>query len=466
MFNKQRKETKVEETIAFEDKLGANQKLGVLFCAMVSAVATGYVPNYINLYYTDAVGISMGAVAMILMITKITDGITDIIMGMIIDRTHTKLGKARPWVLAGGIGIAISIMLLFNCPGNLSVPAKVAFCAGMYFLANPFFGTMTSVACGTLNNLCTADSKQRGVLGVFSAYGSLVPVLLIGLVVPKILSAMNESQMAYTYATTVFAAMAIIASIIGVLCVRETVTERSEAAFTEKQPVKESLLALVKNKYFVYLALGTILYNLSAAPVMTYYAKYVFQDVGVTTIINLPGMFMIFLLPFAVPVMNKFGKRACIIFGMVAAAIGHSIIFFANANLIIFMIGRCIANIAVVPFTVALIPLTGEICDYALYKTGKPMDGTISSAATMGGKIGIGLSAGLSGALMAVSGYISSDATVTVAQPDSAVFMIRLLASFYPAILYLLAAFCFYKIDLDKIGIHDIQKELKEKGMR
>ena len=130
------------------------------------------------------------------------------------------------------------------------------------------------------------------------------------------------------------------------------------------------------------------------------------------------------------------------------------------------MIGKTIGGIAVIPFTVALIPMTGEICDYALFKTGKPMDGTISSAATMGGKIGIGLAAGISGAMMAVSGYISSQADVVVSQPASAVWMIRILASIYPAVLYLLAAFCFSKIDLEKNGIGDIQKELREKGMR
>ena len=447
-------------------KLGINQKIGIMFCAMVSAVATGYVPNYINLYYTDAVGISMGAVAMILMITKITDGITDIIMGMIIDRTHTKLGKARPWVLAGGIGIAISIMLLFNCPQGLSYAGKVAFCAGCYFLANPFFGTMVSVACGTMNNLLTADSKQRGVLGVFSAYGSLVPVLLIGLVVPKILSAMNESQAAYTVATIVFAVISIAACIIGVLCTRETVTEHSKDKLTKNQTVGESVKALLKNKYFIYLAVGTVLYNLSAAPVANYYAKYVFNDVGVATIMNLPGMLSLFLLPFAIPMINHLGKRNCVVFGMVTAAISHLIILFANNNLALFMIGKTIGGIAVIPFTVALIPMTGEICDYALYKTGKPMDGTISSAATMGGKIGIGLAAGISGAMLAVSGYISSQADVAVSQPASAVWMIRILASVYPAVLYLLAAFCFSKIDLEKNGIGDIQKELREKGMR
>ena len=439
---------KKQKNTAAENRLGANQKIGILFCAMVSAVATGYVPNYINLYYTDAVGISMGAVAMILMITKITDGVTDIIMGMIIDRTHTRLGKARPWVLAGGIGIAVSIMLLFNCPGNLSYTGKVAFCAGCYFLANPFFGTMVSVACGTLNNLLTSDSRQRGVLGVFSAYGSLIPVLMIGLVVPKILSAMNESQEAYTTATLVFAVMAVLACVIGVLCTRETVTENSKDQLKENQTVKESIKALIKNKYFIYLAIGTILYNLSAAPVANYYAKYVFQDVGVATIINLPGM------------------RNCVVFGMVTAAISHLIILFANNNLAIFMVGKTIGSVAVIPFTVALIPMTGEICDYALYKTGKPMDGTISSAATMGGKIGIGLAAGISGVMMAESGYISSQADVAVTQPDSAILMIRLLASVYPAVLYLLAAFCFSKIDLEKNGIAEIQKELREKGLR
>lgn len=447
-------------------KLGASQKIGVMLCTMVSAIATGYVPSYINLYYTDAVGISMRAVAIILMITKITDGVTDIIMGMVIDRTNTKLGKARPWVLAGGFGIAISIMLLFHCPGSLSVSGKVAFCAAMYFLANPFFGTMISVACGTLNNLISSDSKQRGILGVFASYGSLLSVLLIGLVVPKILSAMNESQAAYTVATLVFAIIAIVASIVGVLCVKESVTEHSRDILTEKQPVKDSIKDLLKNKYFIYLAIGTILYNLTAAPVATYYAKYVFNDVGITTLINLPGVLMIFLLPLAVPLMNKFGKRACIVGGMLTAAVGHMVIFFADANIALFMIGKMIGSIAVVPFTVALIPLTGEICDYALYKSGKPMDGTISSAATMGGKIGIGLAAGLSGVMLAAGGYISSTAETFVVQPQSAIMMIRILSGIYPAVLFLMAAFCFYKIDLEKEGILDIQRELRDRGMR
>ena len=149
--------------------------------------------------------------------------------------------------------------------------------------------------------------------------------------------------------------------------------------------MKESLKELAKNKYFVFLAIGTILYNLSAAPVATYYAKYVFGDINKTALINLPGMLAIFILPFAVPFINKFGKRNCIVGGMLLAAASHIVIFFANTNLAMFMIGKSIGGIAVVPFTVALIPMTGEICDYALYRSKKPMDGTISSAATMGG---------------------------------------------------------------------------------
>lgn len=457
---------KKREDIVDIDKVSFGSKMGVLFCAMVSAIATGYVPNYINLYYTDNVGIPMAAVGIILMLTKITDGITDIIMGMIVDRTKTKLGKARPWVLAGGFGIAISIILLFNCPGSISTGMKIFFCAAFYFLANPFFGTMVSVACGTLNNLVTADSKKRGVLGVFSAYGSLLAVIVIGLVVPVILSGLNESQKAYTVVTFIFAAMSIVATILGVILTKEAVTERSADSFTEKQPIMESLRQLVKNKYFIYLAIGTIAYNLSAAPVATYYAKYIFKDLSYATIINLPGMAIIFLLPLAVPFINKVGKRNSVVGGLLFAAMGHLIVFFANDNVILFMLGRCIASLAVVPFAVALVPLTGEICDYALYKSGKPMDGIISSAATMGGKIGIGLVAGVSSLMLAWSGYISSETAEIVAQPDSALFMLRFLAGLYATILYSIAAFCFYKIDLEKNGIEEIQAELKEKGLR
>lgn len=301
---------------------------------------------------------------------------------------------------------------------------------------------------------------------MFSAYGTMIPVLIIGLVVPSILSKMNESQGAYTVVTLIFALMAVVASIIGVTIVRETVTMNSAKHLQGKQPIKESFIALAKNKYFIFLAIGTILYNLTAAPVANYYAKYVFQDIGMATIINLPGLLMIFLLPVAIPMISKFGKRACIVGGMLSGTIGHIIIFFANDNLGLFMIGKIIASIGVIPFTIALIPLTGEICDYALYKSGKPMDGTISSAATMGGKIGIGLAAGISSLMLGISGYISSEAESIVAQPSSAIMMIRILVGVYPALLFALSAFFFWKIDMDKQNIKGIQQELKEKGLR
>ena len=110
-------------------------KIGAMMAAAASAVATGYIPSYINLYYTDTIGMSIGTIGLIIMITKITDGVSDIIMGMIIDRTNTKLGKARPWLLAGAFGLAATMMLLFGCPAKFSMLEKAVFCAAMYFLA-------------------------------------------------------------------------------------------------------------------------------------------------------------------------------------------------------------------------------------------------------------------------------------------------------------------------------------------
>ena len=121
---------------------------------------------------------------------------------------------------------------------------------------------------------------------------------------------MNESQAAYTVATLVFAMIAIVASMIGVLCIKESVTERSKDVLAEKQPVKDSIKDLMKNKYFIYLAIGTILYNLTAAPVATYYAKYVFNDVGITALINLPGVLMIFFTSFSSTTYEQVWKKS------------------------------------------------------------------------------------------------------------------------------------------------------------
>ncbi len=457
------KQTPTEEETA---KTGASQKIGILLAAIVSAIATGYVPTYINLYYTDTVGISIGAIGVILMVSKLTDGISDIVMGMIIDRTHTKLGKARPWVLAGAAGLALSMMMLFSCPADFSMGGKIAFCTIFYFLANPIFGTMVSVSCGTLPNLISSDSKQRTVIGVFRSVGSMIPVLLIGFLVPQLLEKMGENQHTYTIATLLFAVFALISAVIAVVLIRESVTERSEAVLNQKQPIGESLKALVKNKYFIYLALGTIFYNLSSVPVANYYAKYIFHNVGAATWISLPNIFMIVLLPFAIPIVNKLGKRRAMCGGLLLAAVGSVIIFFANENMAVFLIGKSLAAIACIPYFVGLVPTTGEVCDYALYKSGKPMDGTISSATGMGEKIGVGLSAGLSSLLLRWSGYVSTTAAVNAVQPGSALLMIRILMGLYPAVLFAIAAFFFWKIDLEKNGIEEIQKELRAKGMR
>ena len=448
------------------EKVSMSQKLGILFAAIVSAIATGYVPNYINLYYTDTMGVSIGAIGLIIMITKITDGVTDIIMGMILDRTHTRFGKAKPWLLCGAAGLSLTMIMLFHCPESFSTAGKIIYCALFYFLVNPIFGTMTSVACNTLPNLVTSHSKGRTVIGVFKSFGALIPVIVIGIVVPKMLESMGENQHAYFVITMVFVIMAIISALIAFFMIKESVTERSEKTITEDQPIMEALKHLVSNKYFIYLAIGTILYNLSATPVSTYYAKYIFNNVGTASLINLPGVLMIFLLPLGIVIVNKFGKRKSMVIGLVAAALGHTLMYFANTNVGIFMIGKCVASLGAIPYFVALIPTMGEVCDYALYKTGKPMDGTISAANSMGEKIGTGLVAGLASLMLNASGYISSTASTAVTQPDSALNMIRFLMGIFPAICFILSAFCFYKIDLEKKGIEQIQQELRDKNMR
>ena len=152
--------------------------------------------------------------------------------------------------------------------------------------------------------------------------------------------------------------------------------------------------------------------------------------------------------------------------GLGASAISHILILFANDNLGLFMAGKVVSALAVIPYFIALIPLTGDICDYALYTSGKPMDGTISSASAMGEKIGSGLAAGAASVMLQAAGYISKTDAAFVSQPDSALLMLRILAGLYPAVLFGLAAFFFSKIDLENRGIEKMRAELKEKGMR
>ena len=442
-------------------KLPFSEKLGYVGASVAMSVVLVFVPNFINIYYTDVVGLSASTVGFIILICKVTDGISDIIMGMIIDRTNTKWGKARPWILAGGIGSAVSLYLLFNAPASFSQTGLIAFCVATYFLVCPFFGTIIGVAQTAIIPKISSDEKQRTILGLIHSFSLIVVTILVAMATPILISMMGESRETYQLISAGYAILTIVSAVMAFVLVREHTGKNSEDS-TGKTSIRETFKLLGKNKHFIFLALGSIFYNTSlVSGATTYYAKYILGDVGYVALFTLCTGGSYFLLFFSLQFRKRFSIRSMLVVGFIISAVGCGIIWFAYTNIVLLGIGTVLRGVGILPLLAYSAPLTGEISDYTLYQTRKNMDGVIFSGFSMGGKIGTGLGAALVGWLIGAFHY---DGMAAV-QTDSALLAIRLSNSVLPLIFCILSAVCFSFITVEKEK-EPVQKALKERGLR
>ena len=438
-----------------------SQKIGYVGASCAMSIILMYVPTFITIYYTDIVGLASATVGTIMLVTKVTDGVSDIIMGAIIDRTHTRIGKARPWILAGGAGCGISLYLLFTAPASLGTVGTVIFCTATYFLTCPFFGTILTVAEGAVIPMISSKERGRTVLGLINSFTLIIVTICISVCTPLIISAMGESRQTYRVVTLVYAVLTVVSAVIGVVLLREHEAP-AQGEHKKKVPVTRSLKYLLKNKHFIFLAVGAIAYNTALmSGGTTYYAKYILGDIGYASIFTLCTGCTYILLFFAYRLRRKFSLRQLFSLGFLIMAAGCLLMFFANANIVLIVISMALRGVGALPFLCYAAPLTGYISDYALYKSGDQMDGIVYSGYSMGGKVGTGLGSALVGWIIGLAGYIGTAAV----QTESAIMAIRVANSLVPMVFALLAALCFWQITVED-GIEDIQTELKAKGLR
>ena len=439
-------------------------KVGYVAAAAALSVILMYVPQFIQIYYTDVIGVSATTIATILLVTKLIDGISDILMGAIIDRTKTRIGKARPWILAGGLGSAVSLFLLFCVPDSLSTVGIIAFCTATYFLTCPFFGTILSVAEGAIIPMISSEEKGRTILGLIHSFVLIIITILVSVVTPIVVSAMGESKATYTAVTAVYAVLTVISAVVATVLLRENHKSGTPSEEGEKQkiPIKTTVSHLLRNKYFIFFSLGAIFYNVALVPGATnYYAKYIFGDLSYASVFTLCSGASYILLFFVGKIRKHFKLRTLFTMGFLIMAAGSAITYFAYDSLVLVIISMVMRGVGALPFLAYAAPLNGYICDYTLSKTGYNMDGSVYSGFSMGGKIGTGLGSAFVGWIIGVMGYVGTESVQTA----SAIMGIRLVNSVVPLIFSLLAALCFSQIKVED-EIPAIEKDLRERGLR
>ena len=419
---------------------------------------------FIVYFYTDVVGISPGVVGILMLVSRIWDGISDVIMGVIVDKTDTKYGKARPWILYLAIPFGISTILLFTIPQNFNDVLKIIYIFVTYNLMVIMF-TGVVIPYGTLNTFITRDINERSKLNLYRMFFAQIGGLIVGTCTLPLVKVYGNTQTSWAMAYGTYSIIGVILFLITFKYTKERVGSISSTT-RQKVPISESLKSLLKNKYWIIIFVYTIVQTIGIIVTNTstvYYAKYIFGDENIVkyfTVTNFVPVILgvVFLMPFLV---EKYGKRNVGIIGRIISIISTFIIIFAGNDFTIVMIGNIIRGFSVSFHCAAGWAFFSDIIEYGEWKNGIRNEGVIYSAGSFGQKFGSGIAAALFGWILTAFGYQANAEVVS----SGTIFAIKFLFLYLPILADVIEIILLYFYKLDKI-YPQIIKELQERNLQ
>lgn len=407
-------------------------------------------------YYTDYAGVSAAAVGTIMLISRVFDGISDIIMGTIVDRTHSKYGKARVWILRMCVPFALAGILLFSVPTTLSSGAKLVYIFITYNLTSTVVYTAINVPYSSLNALMTQDPYERSVLSIFRNLLATAGTFLINVVTLPMVEFFGDNAAAWTKTFAVLGILAIIAFLFTFFGTKETV-KPAETTDGENQnvPFRKGLAALFKNKYWIMMTVVLCLFFMYYAingGTTVYFAQNVLGDKNLVSTINgIYNAVQVLAMFFIAMLVKKFGKRNVFSLGLILAAVGLLILEFGGSSMVTIVVSSIVRGIGNACGGATMWAMVSDTIDYGEWKCGVRTEGLVNSACSFGYKIGNGVGSALLGIILSAGGYVGTKAV----QSASAIFSIRLCFVWIPLILF---AACFiilrfYHLDEEFSGI-------------
>ena len=396
--------------------------------------------SFLTYYYTDSVGITAAAVGTLMLIARLFDGVTDLAMGTVVDKTKTKHGKARPWILWMAMPLGFSILLLFSMP-NISDAGKIVYAYITYLLFILLY-TMVAIPYKTLLALMTQDQLSRSLSNINSAIWFMFGTLLVMTLTQPIASRFGWLTLAILYAL-----ITVIPLFITFRYVKERIT--APIHNDSKVSIKTGILALIRNQYWMIISIVCVLFYIILGLVQgggLYYARWVLGNEDYFPFIGLAltGP-MVLGLFFMGPIVKKFGKRNVMIAGWFIALAGQLIKMYDMTDLTTFLIGSVFAGLGAMPSLGLIVAMINDTVEYGEYKTGIRTEGMLNSGASFGAKVGTGLGLAIIGWSLSYGGYISQ-ANV---QTEQAIAMIKAINIHFPIVfgVILVTLLFFFKVD-------------------
>lgn len=417
-----------------EEVQPAEKWLGYLLGPAGALLLNAVLATYLNVYYTDVLKLTHvwgGAFLVVFpIVSKIIDAITNVCMGYIIDRTHTREGKARPWLLLSAPLLTVTGILLFTVPRG-SETVQVIWVMVSYNLFYSFAYTIFNMSHGLMVPLSIRDTTQRGSLSVFNQISNIMMTgILVALVFPMvIMPIIGADQGKWIALMSLLSILALPLTLVEYYFTKERVTLETQAEEAVPVPLKQQLMAIFTDRYmlliyayFLVYILGTSIKNLS----LVYYCNYVlgtYNDGITQTLISVIGGVPMGIGIFAVwPLAKKFGKRNLTLAGFLLYAIGSAICWMFPTDMIVVLVGQFIKNIGGLPCSYVFMAMFADVLDHMEWKNNFRCDGIAMSVYNIISVAMVGVCTGIFNGLLAQTGYVAPEIVngVTVAAEQTA----------------------------------------------
>ena len=406
----------------------------------------------LTFFYTDYAGIDPAMVGMVMLLSRCFDGVSDVIMGFIVEKTNSKWGKSRPWILWMSVPFAISIVLIYTVPQGSSA-MQFAYLFVTYNLCTTVCYTALNLPYGSLSAMMTRASKERDMLSItrmcLSPWGRILSVLAT----LPLVKVFGDTQMAWVEVMSIWAVVGLVLLIFCFSRCKETVVIEARAK-AAKIPVGKALKALAVNPYFwagmTIWMMQNVIFTITGT-ILPYYCKYIFSDDTIYgSLYLLETLVTIFVMAvFSPRLLRRFGKRNMSLGGVLICFIGH-VIFLLNPTDFGWVVFSCVVRgIGFAPIQSVIFGFIGDAVEYGQWKTRLRQEGLIFSGGSVGTKVGSGLTSALLTGLLSYAGYVSSSAG-SVMQSQQVIDMIVSIYMWGPIFVWIVLIVVLYFYELDQ----------------
>lgn len=428
-------------------------KLGYGSGDLAGNMVYAFLSSFVMLYLTNTVGLNPGIIGTLIMVSKLFDGVSDIFFGTMIDKTKSKLGKARPWMLYAYIGCAVTLVANFAIPASFGRTAQYAWFFIAYTMLNAVFFTANNIAYASLVTFCTRNSKERVEMGSFRFIFAFSTSLIIQSVTVQFVRALGNGASAWKTVAIIYAVIGLIVNTISVFSIKELPEE--ELAKDKDQEEKYSLIEaaklLVSNKYYLMICGTYVCQQIYSAMLNMgiYYMIYILKNEDLYSIfswaINIPVIIAMCITPMLVERMK--GLYRMNLAGYILGTAGRVGVIIAGymGSVPLMIAFTAVAALGMAPWQGDMGAVVASCSEYTWLTKGKHIDGTMYSCTSFGTKIGGGIGVALCGWLLDISGFVKTSAV----QPTSCINMLHVMYLWIPMLLSLCITFIMSRMNVE-----------------